>query len=173
MTAARTPFVLILATLILAPAIYAQPAPADQSPMDPAIELIADACLRFQNVQDYECTLIKQERVNGKLLPEGVAAMKVRNNPYSIYLRCESPKAERGLQVCYVANQNGGKMRVHPNGLFGIFGFVSVNPRDPRALEKNRHCITEAGLGNLLDSTARHFAMERRQIGRASCRERV
>jgi hypothetical protein len=53
-------------------------------------------------------------------------------------------------------------MRVHPNGLFGIFGFVSLSPRDPRALEKNRHCITEAGLDNLLESTARSWAMERR-----------
>ena len=156
------PFVAIVAGFVSAHATYAQSSRADDSPLDPAIGLITEACQRFKNVQDYECRLIKQERVNGKLLPEGAAIMKVRNNPLSIYLQCESPASDRGLQVCYVANKNQGKMRVHPNGLFGIFGFVSVNLRDPRALEKNRHCITEAGLGNLLESTAQTWATERR-----------
>ena len=53
-------------------------------------------------------------------------------------------------------------MRVHPSGLLGIFGFVSLDPHDPRAFEKNRHCITEAGLGSLLESTARYWEMERK-----------
>lgn len=157
-----TPFVVIVASIVSAHATYAQASLADESPLDPAIGLITEACQRFKSVQDYECRLIKQERVNGKLLPEGAAIMKVRNNPLSIYLQCESPASDRGVQVCYVANKNHGKMRVHPNGLFGVFGFVSVNLRDPRALEKNRHCITEAGLGNLLETTACSWAMERR-----------
>jgi Protein of unknown function (DUF1571) len=156
------PFVFVLASFVLVPAAHTQSERKDQSSMDQAIDLITQARQRFQNVKDYECKAISLERVNGKLLPEGTATMKVRNNPFSIYLRCESPDAERGIQVCYVANQNQGKMRVHPNGFFGIFGFVSLSPRDPRALEKNRHDITEAGLGNLLESTARYWAMERR-----------
>ncbi len=53
-------------------------------------------------------------------------------------------------------------MRVHVTGVLGILGFLSVDPHDPRAFEKNRHCITEAGLGNLLESTARYWDMERR-----------
>jgi Protein of unknown function (DUF1571) len=156
------PHVFIVACLVLAPTTYAQSDRPDSSLINQAIDLITKARQRFQDVQDYECTLIRQERVNGTLLPEGAAIMKVRNKPFSIYLCCERPDSDRGLQVCYVANQNHGKMRVHPNGLFGIFGFVSVNPRDPKALEKNRHCITEAGLGNLLESTARSWATERR-----------
>jgi hypothetical protein len=155
-------YVFIVASLVLAPTTYAQADRPDSSLMDRAIDLLAKARQRFQDVQDYECILIKQERVNGTLLPEGAAIMKVRNKPFSIYLCCERPDSDRGLQACYVADQNQGKMRVHPNGLFGIFGFVSIDPRDPRALEKNRHCITEAGLGNLLESTARSWATERR-----------
>jgi len=154
--------VFTLASVVPVCTTYGQFDHAKQSPLDPAIDLITEASRRFQNVQDYECRLVKQERVNGKLLPEGTATMKVRNNPFSIYLRCESPDSERGIQVCYVANQNQGKMRVHPNGLFGIFGFVSLSPQDSRVREKNRHSITEAGLGNLLESTARYWAMERR-----------
>jgi hypothetical protein len=155
------PFAFLLASFVLVPTTNAQSDPGHQASMDQAIDLITEACRRFQKVQDYECRLIKQERINGTLLPEGTTTMKVRNHPFSIYLCCESPDSERGIQVCYVANRNQGKMRVHPNGLFGIFGFVSLSPRDQRAFEKNRYCITEAGLGNLLESTARYWAMER------------
>jgi hypothetical protein len=131
--------------------------------MDQAIALLNESRRHFQTVRDYECRLSKRERVHGKLLPESTMSMKVRNQPFSVYLRCESPEADRGLEVCYVTGRNQGMMRVHPSGLLSILGFVSIDPRDPRALEENRHCITEAGLGHLLESTARYWYMERCQ----------
>lgn len=106
------PFTAILASFALVQTTFAQADRAEQSSMDPAIDWITKARQRFQEVQDYECRVIKQERVNGRLLPEGTAIMKVRNNLLSIYIRCESPDSERGLEVCYVANRNRGKMRV-------------------------------------------------------------
>jgi hypothetical protein len=130
--------------------------------MDQAIALLDIARLHFKKVEDYECRLIKQERVDGTLLPESVMTMKVRTKPLSIYLRCESPDADKGLEVCYVDGRNHGMMRVRPAGKLGILGFWSVDPHDSRAFEENRHCITEAGLGNLLESTARYWEMERR-----------
>jgi hypothetical protein len=129
--------------------------------MDQAIALLTEARQSFQNVRDYECRLLKRERVKGELLPESTMTMRVRNKPLSVYLRCDSPEADKGLEVCYVAGRNQGMMRVHPTGLLGLIGFVSLDPRDPRAFEKNRHCITEAGLGSLLESTARYWDMER------------
>lgn len=106
--------------------------------------------------------------------------MKGRNKPFSIYLRCDSPAVDKGMEICYVAGQNQGMMRVNPAGALSIFGFWSVDRRDSRAFEKNRHCITDAGLGDLLDNTARHWDMERRlnktevrisddQLGAQSC----
>jgi hypothetical protein len=130
--------------------------------MDQAIALLSEARLHFRNVRDYECRLVKLERVNGALLPEAVMTMKARNQPFSVYFRCESPSEDKGLEVCYVDGRNRGMMRVHPTGMLGILGYFSVDTRDPRAFEKNRHCITEAGLGNLLESTANYWEMERR-----------
>jgi hypothetical protein len=127
--------------------------------MDQAIALLNDARQHFENVRDYECRLVKSERINGTLLPECVLTMKVRNRPQSVYLHCESPEAEKGLEVCYVEGANNGMMRVHPPGIKGILGFWSVATNDPRALKKSRHCVTEAGLGNLIDGTARYWEM--------------
>jgi hypothetical protein len=130
--------------------------------MDRAIALLDEARMHFRNVRDYECRLLKQEQVRGVLLPQSEMLMRVRNEPFSVYLRCESPNDDKGLEVCYVAGRNRGMMRVHPTGFLSIFGFQSLDPRDSRAFEKNRHCITEAGLGNMLESTARYWEMERR-----------
>jgi hypothetical protein len=130
--------------------------------MDRAIALLTEARLAFQNVRDYECRSVNRERVNGTLLPESVMAMKVRSRPFSVYLRYESPGADEGMELCYVEGRNQGGMRVHPAGVKGVLGFWSVDPRDPRALEKSRHFITEAGIGNLLESTARYWEREHR-----------
>jgi hypothetical protein len=154
---------LLLGSFVQAQTARAQSAPADTpTGMDQAIALLAEARLHFENVRDYECRLVKRERINGELLPEGVMTMKVRNKPFSVYLRCESPSADAGLEVCYVEGRHRGMMRVHPNGLLGVLGYWSVDTHDPRAFEKNRHCITEAGFGTLLESTARYWDMERR-----------
>jgi len=161
---ARLGFVAFLA-MLLGSFVLAQTARGPSAPatgMDQAIALLSEARAQFRNVRDYECRLLRRENVNGTLLPESTVAIKVRNKPLSIYLKCESPSADKGLEVCYVEGRNHGMMRVHPAGLLGVLGFWSVDPHDPRAFEKSRHCITEAGLGNLLESTARYWEMERR-----------
>jgi hypothetical protein len=130
--------------------------------MDQALGLLAESRKSFEGVRDYVCTLVKRERVRGTLQPEHVMTFAVRNRPFSVLLRWQSPKSVAGQEVCYVAGRNKGMMRVHPVGLAGVVGFVSVDPTDPRALKDNRHPVTEAGLGNLLESVARHWDLERR-----------
>lgn len=139
-------------------------APAQQaSPMDKPLQLIHEAQKAYQNVQDYTCLLIKRERMNGKLPPNNVIEMKVRAQPFSVYLRWREPRSEAGQEVCYVAGRNGGKMRVHPKGVLGTFaGFVSLDPNDPRARQTSRRNITEAGIGNMIDRFARAWENERR-----------
>jgi len=154
---------MLLGSFVMARTARGQSFPVDApADMDQAIALLTEARQHFKNVRDYECRLLKREQVNGVLLPESVMIMKVRNQPFSVYLRCESPAADKGLEVCYVEGRNQGMMRVRPAHLLGILGFWSVDPHDPRAFETNRHCITEAGLGNLLESTARYWDKERR-----------
>lgn len=133
-----------------------------ETTLDKALALLADSRRHFQGVTDYVCTLGKQERVGGKLLPENVMTLRVRNRPFSVHLRWQQPKSVEGQEVCYVAGRNGGMMRVHPVGIAGILGFISLSPEDPRAMKESRHPITRAGLGYLLDSVARQWELEKR-----------
>ena len=161
---ASAPGVLALLSylLLLGGSIQQSSGQESHASLDQAIAILDQARTRFEGVQDYECLLIKQERVKGILLPESVMTMKARTRPFSIYLRGESPQAEKGLEVCFVEGRNKGMMRVQPAHIMGILGFWTIDTHDKRALEKNRHCITEAGLGTLLEGTARYWEMERR-----------
>lgn len=137
--------------------------PLPSTVMDAPLRLVTDAQQTYQQqVQDYTCVFIKVEQVNGQVQPENVMTMKVRSQPFSVYLRWHNPKPMAGQEVCYVTGRNNGMMRVHATGFRGAVGFVSLDPRDPRALENNRHAITEAGIANLLVRLRNDWELERR-----------
>jgi hypothetical protein len=48
-------------------------------------------------------------------------------------------------------------MRVRSHGLLGVVGFVSMDLRDPRAMQNNRHTLAEAGIGNLIDRLSQYW----------------
>jgi hypothetical protein len=139
----------------------AQQAAVRTATMDDALAQILETKKQFEAVRDYSCTLVKRERVRGEMMPENYMAMKVRNSPFSVSLRWLAPRSMQGQEVCYVAGRNKGMMRVHTTGLAGVVGFVSVDPLDPRAFKDNRHPITQAGLGNLIDGIVRQWEKER------------
>ncbi len=136
-------------------------APANGSPMDEPLRLLAEAKRGYENVRDYTCVLIKRERLRGQIQPENVISMKVRTQPFSVYLRWQQPKAMAGQEACYVVGKNEGKMRVHATGLLGVAGWVSLDPTDERAKKSSNHAITEAGIGNLLARFSRSWEKEK------------
>jgi hypothetical protein len=137
--------------------------------LDEPMRLLQDARQSYQNVRDYTCTLVKRERLQGQLEPEQVLTMKCRQQPFSVYLRWHEPRNLAGQEACYVAGRHNGMMRVHSAGLLGAVGFVSLDPRDPRAQKNSRHSITEAGFGNLIESCARAWEADRR-LGKTQVR---
>jgi hypothetical protein len=130
--------------------------------MDQPLQLVAQASQAFREVQDYTCLFIKRERIRGQLQPDNLIDMKVRNHPFSIYLRWLGPKPFEGQEACYVAGRHNGLMRVRSTGLRGLAGFVSIDQRDPRVMQNNRHTISEAGIGNLIDRLSQRWELERR-----------
>ena len=105
-------------------------------------------------VRDYQCTFVKRERIDGVLQDEQVSQMKIRHQPFSVHLKMVAPKAVAGREAVYVIGRHNNKMRAKGSGALSLVGFVTLNPRDPRAMAGNRHDITEAGIGNLLKSIA-------------------
>ena len=134
----------------------------DISTMDYPIRLMAEARQSYQQIRDYSCLFVKQERIGGQLGPENLIDMRVRTQPFSVYLHWLGPAQLKGQEACYVAGANNGQLRVHSTGIAGAIGFVSVSPTDPRVMQNNRHPITDAGIGHLMEIYGQRWELERR-----------
>ncbi|MFO0908487.1 MAG: DUF1571 domain-containing protein [Isosphaeraceae bacterium] len=114
---------------------------------------------RYAKISDYTCILLKRERHDGKLSAQSVMSMKARSRPHSIYMKFSSPN--KGREAIYVKGRHNDQVVAHDVGLFKVIaGTVMLDPRGPRAMEGCRHPITEAGIGALIDTIARHWAIE-------------
>ncbi len=142
------------------------PAPStlESTPDDPAayaLRLIAECQERFKTVQDYSCTFTKRERIDGRLSPPQVMAMKVRSRPMSVYVKVLQPDA--GREAIWIAGRNRGKAVVHDVGITKFLtGTLYLDPNGSMAMDGNRHPITQAGIGNLINTVATRWETELR-----------
>jgi hypothetical protein len=140
---------------------------AQETPLDRPLALMYEGKRKYAEVRDYTCTMQSQERVRGVLLEPNLIQMKMRTQPFSVYMRWLAPDSSRNQEVCFVLGRNGNKMRVksHRLGKGGLLGWMSVDPSDSRVTEHSRHTIYEAGLGNLIEQTIKYWDAER-QLGK-------
>jgi hypothetical protein len=128
-------------------------------PVTRAKRAIADCQERYRYIHDYTCTFVKRERVDGRLTPEHIMAMKARTSPKSIYFKFHQPN--QGREAIYVQGRNRDRVVAHDVGLTRLIaGTMHLDPRGSMAMEDNRHPVTEAGIGTLIDTVARHWAVE-------------
>ncbi len=129
-------------------------------PLDPALTMAYDALKRIRNdLRDYSCTLVKQERVNGVLNPEEYMYAEIRTRkevdgkvvtPLSCYLYFLKPTKIRGREVIWVEGQNNGKMVAHEGGNLRLVPSVWLRPDGPIAMRGNLYPITDIGLETLI-----------------------
>jgi hypothetical protein len=100
-----------------------------------------------KNIHDYSCTFIKRERVDGQLGDYQHIMLKVMHQPFSVYMRFLQPFA--GREVAYVNGQNNGKMVVLDVGFTRVFGKINLDPNGTRAMDGQKHPITDVGIRNL------------------------
>ena len=125
-------------------------------PLEPAIDRAYKALKQIEReVKDYTCTLVKRERVDGKLTEYEYMFAKIRHQPFSAYMYFLPPPAPQtdhnsGREVIYVAGQNEGNLVAHEaKGLKALVGAIHLKPNSPMAMQGNRYPITEVGLLNL------------------------
>lgn len=133
------------------------PAPSD--PIVRAIETMAECRARFEKVKDYTCTFYKRERVDGVLSSTHVMDMKLRSEPHSVYLKFHQPN--RGREAIYVAGRNDDLILAHDVGFTKLLaGTMRLDPLGARAMEGNRHPITQAGIAALIETVSSRWIEE-------------
>ena len=120
-------------------------------PLWPAIQFAKQVQKNFdENVHDYTATLIKQERIAGQLTPEEICFVKIRNQPFSVYMDFLSPADKKGQEAIYVDGANEGKLVGHAGTPpKSYLGSVWIKPTGPVAMFGQRYPITELGMANL------------------------
>lgn len=133
-----------------APAGAQQPAAAPEHPLAPALRWAQAGAAQISSLDDYSCTFYKRERIDGELGEYQAMFMKVRHNPFSVYMFFLSPSKLRGQEVIYVDGRNEGNLLAHATGLKkSVVGTVSLKPTGMLAMSGNRYPVTEVGILNL------------------------
>jgi len=129
-----------------------RPAAAESNqPLDKALSLAKSSLESLDEIKDYTCIFVKQERIGGQLLDEERLAMKIRHQPFSVYMRFIQPESLAGQEAIYVEGRNNGNIIGHPTGLKGkVVGTVTLDPTGLIAMHNNRYPITNAGMKNLV-----------------------
>lgn len=121
-----------------------------EHPMGPLLEwAVASRKIYLSKIQDYTCTMIKTER-QGKTIEPNRIFMKVKEQPFSVYLRFEEPKARAGQEAMYVQGQNNNKLLGHDVGIKKYLGSLWLVPDGTIAMMGQRYPITDSGIANLV-----------------------
>ncbi|MEX0642409.1 MAG: DUF1571 domain-containing protein [Pirellulales bacterium] len=132
----------------------------EEHPLAPYIR-VCKSCLENidQNVRDYSCTLVKQERVDGELGEKQNISMKVRQDPFSVYMRFLNPF--QGREVLFVNGQNNNEMFVLEAGWKRtVLGKMSFSPDNAIVMRGQKYPITRVGIHNLLTSLIKYGESE-------------
>jgi hypothetical protein len=127
--------------------------------LEPFLQLARSSRNAVTAVRDYQATFTKQELV-GRTLYSGRMAMKLRHDPFSVYLRFIDQN--NGREVLYAGPRYQYKMMAHeaPGTLSAIVGTISLEPNSARAMAEGRHPITEIGMAKMMDSLIRQWEGE-------------
>jgi hypothetical protein len=129
----------------------AGPAKPNEHPLMPAIRWAREGLKNAEKIQDYSATLVKRERIKGKLGEYEYMFLKIRHKPLSVYMYFLGPPALKGREVIYIKGQNNGKMWAHGTGMEKkLFGTVSLAPDGVIAMRGQLYPITEIGILNLV-----------------------
>jgi hypothetical protein len=138
--------------------LVAQEAPQEH-PLLPLLRLTEKRLHALDSVQDYTCTVVKRERIDGRLQEPQTMFIKLRQEqvrggqvvvPLSVYVRYLAPAEVAGREVIYVQGANKGNMIVRKGGPRFAHVTVAVAPDSPAAFRDNNHAITEVGFRSML-----------------------
>lgn len=120
-----------------------------EHPLMPFIRMGQESIARIDSgIPAYTGVMTKQERLDGELGDQQQIAIKVRNQPFAIYMKFIDPLA--GQEVLYPSTQAPGKLVALAAGWRRNLGPFKLDPTGSLAMSGQRYPITKAGIRNLI-----------------------
>ena len=123
----------------------------EEHPLVPVIRWAEKERPKIAAIHDYTALVTKQENVSGVVQEAQVMEVKVRHQPFSVYLKFRYPSKLNGQEAIYVKGQNDGKLIGHGVGLEKKLGTQKLDPEGWISMRGNKYPITEMGILNLVD----------------------
>jgi outer membrane lipoprotein-sorting protein len=128
-----------------------------EHPLAPALEQACKARDALDAIDDYEALFEKKELI-GKRLVSSRIHLKLREQPFSVYLQFAEPN--QGREVIFVEGKNKGMLLAHETGIRALVGTVSLSPTSNDAMEDNHYPITMIGLRKLVEQVIAQWEEE-------------
>jgi len=123
----------------------------------------------LSNVHSYTATFTKAERLDDGEIEDQVTSLKVRQKPYSVYMKWAT--GDKGRELIYVDGANDGNMLVKLGGLKGRFlPTLRLDPFGSRAMAECRHPVTTAGIAQAAQELLRYRRKDLTQTEGVDCR---
>lgn len=136
-------------------------APTVEHPLKRPLDLATASLAECAKYRDNAYTFVKREEVNGKLGEHEAMFMKVRREPFSVYVYTLGPKQPKGQEVIYVEGRNNGKVQAHVTGFrHKLIGIVSLAVDSPEVMEGNRYSLLSAGPERLVEKVVGLYRQE-------------
>jgi hypothetical protein len=119
----------------------------NEHPLMPVLRWAQRGLPAIESLKDYSATLVRRERIHGQLSNYEYAAIKIRHQPFSVYVNFLAPASVKGQEVVYIAGENEGKLLAHKARMAVTF---PLDPEGLIAMSGRRYPLTEIGLVNLV-----------------------
>jgi hypothetical protein len=124
---------------------------AGEHPLMPALRVAQDGLGRIDStITDYSAMLIKQERIDGTLNEQEVAFVKVRHNPFAVYMYFLKPNKGRECLYNCGPNNTKGVLVARDCGFRKRLGEFQLDPEGKIAMAGQKYPITKLGIRNLV-----------------------
>jgi hypothetical protein len=120
-----------------------------------------------KEIHDYTAILAKREMAGGTVGEPQYLYVKVRHQPFSVYVHILTPPNKAGEEGIYVKGRNDGNLLGHTTGWLGkLTGTLALDPTGSIAMKDHLHPITETGILHL---TRQIEAFAKRNVRQTGC----
>jgi hypothetical protein len=130
---------------------------ATEHPLVPALRHLRTCVEDVQKLPSYECIFVKKEVVGRQTISQTIK-MKVRHEPFSVYMNFVDPHA--GREVIFVEGRNNNNLLVHEAGFASLIGTLELAPTSGQAMAENRYPITKAGIQKMAETVIEQWEEE-------------
>lgn len=131
--------------------LHIRPTQPGEHPMAQLVPWANEGLQTFNaKIKDYSCVMIKRERIAGKLQDSSTLYMKIREEPFSIYVKYLKPDKKAGVEALYRKGYHNNQLLGHDVGLRALAGSLWLDPNGSLAMAGQKYPITDGGIPNLV-----------------------